>query len=223
MSKRSKYSSKASKLMILKRIEEGEPVAWICKEYGKSESTIRRWRNFVQTGQEDALTESRTWNRYSAELKEHAVKDYLDGKGSQSDIANKYGLRSIKQLHDWIWKYTEGKRLKPTSGGRNQMASRKTTLEERIQIASYCVEHDCNYSETARLYEVSYQQVYGWVKKWLEGGDQALVDRRGKAKEASHLTEEDKLRIELRKMKKANRELEVENALLKKLQELERM
>jgi hypothetical protein len=65
--------------------------------------------------------------------------------------------------------------------------------------------------------------VYGWVKKWLEGGDQALVDRRGKAKEASHLTEEDKLRIELRKMKKANRELEVENALLKKLQELERM
>ena len=45
-------------------------------------------------------------------------------------------------------------------------ARRKTTIDERKEIASYCIEHNHNYKETAALYDVSYSQVYLWVKKY---------------------------------------------------------
>ena len=41
---------------------------------------------------------------------------------------------------------------------------RETTQEERIAIAKECIENDNNYSEIAVKYNVSYQQVYTWVK-----------------------------------------------------------
>ena len=49
-------------------------------------------------------------------------------------------------------------------------AGRKTTFEERIEIAIYAIEHDKNYSATAKKYDISYQQVYNWVKKYLAKG-----------------------------------------------------
>ena len=41
---------------------------------------------------------------------------------------------------------------------------RTTTLEERIKIASFCIENGYNYQYAAKTFEVSYQQVYQWVK-----------------------------------------------------------
>ena len=35
-------------------------------------------------------------------------------------------------------------------------ASRKTTIDERKEMVNYCIEHNCNYKETAVLYDVSY-------------------------------------------------------------------
>ncbi|TYP48715.1 helix-turn-helix domain-containing protein, partial [Thermosediminibacter litoriperuensis] len=43
---------------------------------------------------------------------------------------------------------------------------RNTTLEERIEIVKYCLEHNRNYIETAEKYQVSYQQVRSWVIKY---------------------------------------------------------
>lgn len=43
---------------------------------------------------------------------------------------------------------------------------RTTTLEERIKIASFCIENGYNYQYAAKTFEVSYQQVYQWVKKF---------------------------------------------------------
>ncbi|WP_143454070.1 helix-turn-helix domain-containing protein [Ligilactobacillus salivarius] len=41
---------------------------------------------------------------------------------------------------------------------------RKTTSEERLGIALYAIEHSKNYSATIEKYNISYQQVYNWVK-----------------------------------------------------------
>ena len=59
-------------------------------------------------------------------------------------------------------------------------AGRKTTSEERLEIALYAIEHGKNYSATAKKYNVSYQQVYNWVKKYLSKGESGLKDNRGK-------------------------------------------
>ncbi|MFR7573670.1 MAG: transposase [Blautia faecis] len=45
-------------------------------------------------------------------------------------------------------------------------ARRKTTIEERREIVEYCINHERNYKDTASLYDVSYNQVYSWVKKY---------------------------------------------------------
>ena len=45
-------------------------------------------------------------------------------------------------------------------------ARRKTTFEERKEIVDYCINHNRNYKNTAAKFDVSYSQVYSWVKKY---------------------------------------------------------
>ncbi|MCM1989281.1 helix-turn-helix domain-containing protein [Oceanirhabdus seepicola] len=71
-------------------------------------------------------------------------------------------------------------------------------------------------------YQVSYQQVYQWVKKYESGGEDALKDRRGRNKVEEELTPEERMNLEMKKLKEENEKLKAENAFLKKLEELER-
>ena len=100
---------------------------------------------------------------------------------------------------------------------------RNTTKEERIQIVKECLEHDSNYGETAIKYNVSYQQVYNWVKRFKELGEAGLEDRRGRRK----ADQEPRSEVEEFKIKMAQLEHELymtrmERDLLKKAKELER-
>lgn len=74
----------------------------------------------------------------------------------------------------------------------------------------------------AETYGVSYQQVYQWVKRYEDGGDEALKDRRGRKKTEQELSPEEKMKLEMKKLEKENERLRAENAFLKKLDELER-
>ncbi len=59
---------------------------------------------------------------------------------------------------------------------------RKTTWKERIEIVQDALENGKNYHKTAEKHQVSYQQVYQWVRKYEAGGWDALKDRRGRSK-----------------------------------------
>ena len=101
--------------------------------------------------------------------------------------------------------------------------SRKTTLEERIKITKECIESGHNYGEIAEKYNVGYQQVYTWVKKFIEKGDSGLHDRRGCWKKNQEpRTPEEEAQIRIAKLEHENYLLRVERDLLKKLEELER-
>lgn len=99
---------------------------------------------------------------------------------------------------------------------------RKTTTEEKIQIAQECIMNEKNYQAMATNYQVSYQQVYQWVKKYEAFGGQALEGRRGRKKPEEELTEAAKLQLKIKQMEHENERLRAENLLLKKLEELER-
>ena len=101
--------------------------------------------------------------------------------------------------------------------------SRKVSKDERIEIAKYCIEHNLDYVRTAKFYETTYANVFNWVKKYRENGEEGLNDNRGRKK----LVEEDNSEVAIlkRQLKQMERErnralLEVE--LLKKLDEIER-
>ena len=99
---------------------------------------------------------------------------------------------------------------------------RKTTLEERIEIVSYCIASNKDYGRTIEQYNISYQQIYGWVKKYEKAGPDGLIDHRGKRKDEASMTEIEKLRAQLRLKEAENLRLQMENELLKKLEALER-
>jgi transposase len=161
---------------------------------------------------------------YTEELKEKAVKEYLSGAGSLKRIAAKYGLRSNRQLREWIKVYNSGKDFgRKMSGGSRMKQGRETTHEERIAIVKDCLEHGSNFGETAIKHNVSYQQVYTWVKKFKELGEAGLEDRRGKRiSKQEPRTELEEMKIKMAQLEHDLYMTRMERDLLKKLDELER-
>ena len=63
---------------------------------------------------------------------------------------------------------------------------------------------------------------YQWVKKYEDGGEDALQDGRGRKKAPEELTEAERHKLELKKLEYENERLRAEIAFLKKLKELKR-
>lgn len=160
---------------------------------------------------------------YSEETKLQAVEEYLAGRGSLEGICKKYKIRSERQLRNWIQVYNSGRDFKKMSGGSRMKNTRKTTQEERVRIAKECIENGNNYGEIAIKYQVSYQNVYTWVKKYRELGEAGLEDRRGqRTAQQEPRTEEERLQIEIAQLKHELYLTRMERDLLKKLEEIER-
>ena len=100
--------------------------------------------------------------------------------------------------------------------------ARQTTPEERLTIVQECISNDKNYSAMALKYNCSYQQVRNWVKRYEEMGSAGLEDRRGRrAGSQPARTPEEELRNRIAELERKNRDLQMENDLLKKVRELE--
>ena len=101
--------------------------------------------------------------------------------------------------------------------------ARSTTQEERLQIVKECLESGRNYGEMALKYNVSYQQVRTWTLRFEELGEAGLEDRRGKRKkDQTPRTESEAAQIEIEQLKHKLYLAEMENRLLKKLNEIVR-
>ena len=100
---------------------------------------------------------------------------------------------------------------------------RKTTIEERKEIVEYCINHKRNYKDTATLFDVSYSQVYSWVKKYDLNGEDALSDKRGHHKADDEVDELERLKRENARLKRQLKEKDMLTELLKKVKEFEGM
>lgn len=192
---------------------------------GVNKTTIGQWvRNYKADGIDAFLPYK---NRvYSAEQKEQAVKDYLSGEVSVSDICKKYRIRHRETLRSWVQVYNahgDFNSVKHAGGGSYMKQGRETTQEERLQIVKDCIASGKDYGEMALKYQVSYQQVRSWTLRFEQMGEAGLEDRRGRRKkDQAPRTELEKAQIEIERLKHKLYLAEMENALLKKLDEIER-
>ena len=92
---------------------------------------------------------------------------------------------------------------------------RKTKFEERVEIVQYCIAHDRNYVETAKQYQVSYQQARSYTVKYDAGGVEVLRDNRGKRKNHDEMSELEKLRAEVKILRAEKQCAEMEASFLK--------
>lgn len=193
-------------------------------KYNVDSYTIRRWAHRYQ--EQGILAFKKTGNsQYSAEFKIFCVELYLQGKMSMEEIATKYNISSDSVLLGWISCYNANRKLKdynPKKEVYMAEAKRKTTMEEREEIVKYCLEHNRNYKETASIYDVSYNQVYSWVKKYDTKGIDGLLDKRGHHKTDDEVDELEKLRRENLRLKYQLKEKDMVVELLKKVKEFER-
>ena len=223
MRRKGKFSPEEKILAVRTHLDGKESICGIADRLNLHPSTVDQWiSKYIAMGPDAFITDKN--KRYPRELKEQAVLDYLAGKGSYQNLVKKYKLHSTYQLRQWVKVYNAHGKLKAsgTGGHRIMKDGRKTTFEERVEIASYCIAHDHNYAETAEKYKVSYQQARSYTVKHEEGGVDALQDRRGKRKDVDSLSEIERLKAEL-KLEKAKRiHAEMEVSFLKKLEEIER-
>lgn len=223
MSKINQYSA-AEKLAILHELESGRSQLDIAQKYDVSIYTLFKWRRRYDLYGYEGLEVRTRHNSYSIELKLQAVQDYFSGNYSQYEIIDKYKIASRTQLMNWVNKYNSHSGLKSSkSGGSITMTKgRSTSWQERIDIVLYCLSNNQDYLKTSEKFEVSYQQVYQWVKKYEVGGKDALKDGRGRKKKLEELSPEELQKLAIKKLEYENEKLRAENALLKKLQEYER-
>ena len=193
------------------------------RRLGVDKSTVRFWVKRYAYGGSLAFRQQESNAIYSPEKKWQAVEEYLSGL-SLSEVAGKYGLRSTYQLRAWIKVYNSGKAFNfKMSGGSRMKQRREATQEERIIIAKDCLENGRNYGKTAIKYNVSYQQVYTWVKKFSELGEAGLEDRRGKRTASQNPRSElEELKIKMAQLEHELYMTKMERDLLKKVEELER-
>ena len=213
------------KLQAVKEYLQGQTSqAKVAAKYGVSQSSFQTWLRKYNSEGADGLKTSNRHKKYSIELKYAAVFEYLSGSMSQQEICKKYKISSKTQLQRWILCYNSHKKLKSTGSGGNRIMTkgRKVTFDEKVEIVQYCIANGRDYYAAMEKYNISYQQIYSWLRKYDNGGIDALVDRRGKAKPANELTDMDRMRIENKMLEAKNIELEMEIRLLKKLQEIER-
>ena len=190
-----------------------------------SHKSIEDWvRKYREQGEEGLATRHRN-SAYSAEFKLKCVQAVLRGEGSVDDIVARYNISARGVLQRWIKRYNANKELKdydPKQEVYMASASRKTTMEERKEIAEYCIAHNKDYKGTASLYDVSYSQVYTWVGKYLSEGEDALLDRRGHHKTDDEVDELERLRRENTRLRQKLEEQSMTVELLKKVKEFER-
>ena len=223
MGRKAKYS-KELKLEIIKRYIKGESASVLANEYGMTRSMrhqIIKWVHKHKEIGESAFDQLTTNKSYPKELKEKVINDYLNGVDSLEGLANKYNISSHEIVRGWVLKYNSDIEIKDYNpkGDVYTMKSRKTTIDERLEIVNYVLSNDNDYKGAADRYTVPYASVYQWVKKYNELGQDGLNDKRGRPstnKPKKELTLEEKQAIEIEKLK---RELERErmvNEVLKK-------
>lgn len=117
MSKRN--ISAQNKIAAVKRYLDGlASQRMLANEFGISQTSVQQWiANYESMGEDAFLMDC--YKSYPADLKKQAVLDYLPGKGSQTDICKKYGIRSKSKLQKWIKKYPGHEELKSSGTGRH--------------------------------------------------------------------------------------------------------
>lgn len=225
MSKRSHFSVEEKYSIILDVIEGRQSVNGAAKKYSVSFTTIMNWlRKYDDNGLE-GLKKSVKWNRYSSEVKQAAILAVIEDGMSLYQATKAFQISSRSVLSRWILSYTNGEVQKSTSKGRvstPMKKGRKTTYHERIEIVQFTIANHFDYKQAIETYQVSYQQVYSWVKKYQLHGEEALKDHRGQTKPKESLTDEERLKLRIKELEARNKYLEMERDFAKKLQELQR-
>ncbi len=219
-----KYSSEF-KIMIAEAYLNGEGgFQCTANKYGAGAASVQLWVRCYQHHGKSGFMKKPSNASYSSDFKRECAEAVITERFSVNEVIAKYNIPSRSVLQRWIQMYNANRELKdykPIRG--NYMAGRKTSFEERREIVEYCIGHNKDYKGAAAKFDVSYYQVYSWVKKYHASGEEGLSDKRGRHKPDEEVDELERLRRENLRLKRQLEEKDMVVELLKKVKEFERM
>ena len=135
---------------------------------GVTKTAFQHWvRSYKIFGPKGLYRE--TNRKYPDAKKNAAIAEYLEGNTSQEEICRKYNISSVALLYKWIRAHQGREKV-----NEDLSTGRKTTYEERLEAVRWCLANDNDYVQSARQFNVSYNQIYYWVQRYLEKGEQVL-------------------------------------------------
>nr|WP_141333794.1 helix-turn-helix domain-containing protein [Paenibacillus sp. tmac-D7] len=185
-------------------------------------------------------------NEYCGKEKLAILKELETGQGSLSGIAYKYSI-NVSTLKEWRRRYE----VYGAEGLEFRSGNKSYTAETKLQAVQDYLSGKYSQNEIIRTYRIaSRTQLRSWIKKYnshsglrpyKNGGVAAMTkgrtttweeridivlyclsQNRDYPKAAEELSEVERQRLALKKLEAENEWLRAENALLKKLEELER-
>ena len=225
MSRKAKFTPEEKEQAVIDYLEGNKSRIQICGELCISSRTIQDWALIYNKHGLAGFSKKMRNGSYSKEFKMKVVEEYVRGDGSSIDLGIKYDISS-GLLRKWIRMYNANRELKdynPKQEVYMAEARRKTTKEERKKIVEYCLNNNRDYKDTAAKFDVSYSQVYNWVRKYDTCGLEGLTDKRGHHKSDNEVDELERLRRENLRLKRQLEEKDMVVELLKKVKEFERM
>lgn len=225
MSIKERFTPQEKEIACIDYIEGNRSRSEICNELHISTRTIQDWAAIYNKYGIAGFTKKTKNRSYSKQFKMELVEKYNRGEASSIDLGNQYDVSS-GLLRKWIRMYNANIELKdynPKQEVYMAEAKRKTSKVEREEIVAYCLENNRDYKNTAAKFDVSYSQVYNWVKKYDSCGTDGLTDKRGHHKSDDEVDELERLRRENLRLKRQLEEKDMVVELLKKVKEFERM
>ena len=220
---KSKWSAEFRSMVSQEYLDGRGSYGFLADKYHIGRATIQKWVAAYKVHGIDAFISEVGNKSYTHEFKIMCVEEVIAGYGSSVDIGAKYKVHPTV-LESWIKLYNANRELRDYIPKREIYmadARRKTTIEERMNIVEYCISHGRDYKGTASIFDVSYSQVYSWVKKYDTNGEEALIDKRGRHKADNEVDELERLRRENKKLKRQLEENDMLVQLLKKVKEFE--
>lgn len=139
--------------------------------YKDTPGCFKRWYEVYLVHGREGLYYFEQYSSYTKEFKQKVVEEYLSGVGSAVELAAKYKISTADILLRWVNAYKSNKPLtdyNQTNEIYGTQKRRKVLINERDEIIAYCLAHNKDYRATAIRYNVSYEQIYSWVRKYLK-------------------------------------------------------
>lgn len=198
----------------------------IAYDFGLKElpGSMWHWFHMYRENGAHSLLPKEKNSTYTKDFKLKVIKECIEGTSSAEFVSAKYNISSTV-VYRWLSLYNSDIELKDYNPKREVYmaeARRKTTIDERKNIVKYCIEHNRDYKCTAEKFDVSYSQVYNWIRKYDATGEEGLTDKRGRHKSDQEIDELEKLRRENKRLKRQLEEKDMTVELLKKVKEFER-
>lgn len=213
------------KLRIVKGYLSGEISQYSLKtEYHIPCKTVKEWLLLYKIEGEEVFLKTRPPKVYDDELKRQVCEEYMSGGVPLRELCVKYKIAGHPVIRRWLKKYNKGIAFKPHRPAEEKAMpkGRTTSYEERAAAVDLCIKAGYDYHGAAEAANVSYNQIYSWVKKYRQSGYDGLKDGRGRKKPECVMDTAELLKASNRMLEARNRMLQMENDFLKKLKEAER-